>query len=408
MTKPTKIDQVLTWATDLDDRTLAQAQTTASMPFVEKPLALMPDAHLGLGSTVGSVVATSGAVMPACVGVDIGCGMIAQRLTMSGAELGPDLDAVHEGIARTVPSGIPRAGRRKAGSHRGRGGVGGRGDKPQGGYSPALQTLMKTRPDHADEAKTLAQFGTLGSGNHFIEICADADTDEAWIVLHSGSRNPGNTIARHHIGAAKGVMKDFFIELPDPDLAYLVEGRPEFDEYIEAMIWAQVYAFENRQAMMDAVVGVVCTALEASVEQLLGDNEPVNCHHNYTTKEHHHGRDLWVTRKGAILAREGTLGVIPGSMATGSFIVEGRGSKASYCSASHGAGRRMSRTAARKRLTAESLDEAMANIAWNRQPDALLDEHPDAYKDLGEVMENQADLVRIRHRLNTLLNYKGT
>lgn len=200
-------------------------------------------------------------------------------------------------------------------------------------------------------------------------------------------------------------MKDFFIELPDPELAYLVEGRPEFDAYIDAMRWAQRYAYANRQAMLDAIVGQLGEELD-EVELL--DGEPVNCHHNYTTQEHHHGRDLWVTRKGAILAREGVLGVIPGSMATGSFIVEGLGSAASYHSASHGAGRKMSRSAARRQLSTESLDDIMADIAWNGQADDLLDEHPDAYKDLGEVMENQADLVRIKHRLNTILNYKGT
>jgi tRNA-splicing ligase RtcB len=389
---PTKIDNVLTWATDLDDQTLNQAQTTASMPFVEKPLALMPDAHLGLGSTVGSVVATSGAIMPSCVGVDIGCGMIAQRLTYGASDLSPHLDEIHERITRVVPSGIPNSTNKLAGSH------------TETTITPSLQRLLAFRPDEADEAKTVRQFGTLGSGNHFVELCGD-ENDDAWIVLHSGSRNPGNTVARDHIDRAKGLMKSFFIELPDPDLAYLVEGTDEFATYIKAMTWAQQYAFENRQAMLDAIVAELIDELH-DPDVLAG--EPVNCHHNYTTQENHHGRNLWVTRKGAIQARQGTLGVIPGSMATGSFIVEGLGSKASYHSASHGAGRRLSRKAARRELTADSLQEAMADIAWNEQPDELLDEHPDAYKDLGEVMENQADLVQIRHRLTTILNYKGT
>lgn len=390
---PNKIDHVLTWADDLEPETLAQAQTTASMPFVHKPLALMPDAHLGLGSTVGSVVATTGAVMPSCVGVDIGCGMIAQRLTYTGADLEPHLDEIHERIARAIPSGIPNHQNKAEGSHR------------NPAASVALDRLMDQKPDAADERKTVTQFGTLGSGNHFVEVCADADTDDAWIVLHSGSRNPGNTIARHHIETAKGLMRSWFIDLPDPDLAYLVEGTPAFDMYIADMLWAQEYAFENRQAMMDAIV--------AELEDELNDPDvldgaSINCHHNYTAQENHHGRNMWITRKGAIQAREGTIGVIPGSMATGSFIVEGLGSRASYTSASHGAGRKMSRKAARRALTPESLEDRMAGISWNRQADALLDEHPDAYKDLGRVMENQADLVTVKHRLNTILNYKGT
>lgn len=393
---PTNIDRVLTWADDLDDNTLNQAQTTAAMPFVNKPLALMPDAHLGLGSTVGSVVATTGAIMPSCVGVDIGCGMIAQRLTYTGADLGPHLDAIHERIEQAVPSGIPNKQNKQAGSHL---------TDQQLHDGGTLGRLIDRLPEAADARKAVTQFGTLGSGNHFVEICADAETDDAWIVLHSGSRNPGNTIARTHIETAKGLMKAWFIDLPDPDLAYLVEGTVEFDRYINDMLWAQEYAFENRQAMLDAIT--------AELAHEIGDpdirhGDPVNCHHNYTAREHHHGRDMWITRKGAIQARTGTLGVIPGSMATGSFIVEGLGSRASYCSASHGAGRKMSRTKARKSLTADSLDARMGDIVWNQDADGLLDEHPEAYKDLGEVMANQADLVTIRHRLNTILNYKGT
>lgn len=394
---PTKIDNVLTWAPDLDEATIAQASSTASMPFVEKPLALMPDAHLGLGSTVGSVVATSGAIMPSCVGVDIGCGMIAQRLTCTADDARPHLADIHDRIARVVPSGIPHAKNDQAGAH----------TDCTGSLPVALEGLLANLPDSVDERKATTQFGTLGSGNHFVEICADADRGDAWIVLHSGSRNPGNTIARHHIEAAKGLMADFFIELPDPDLAYLVEGRPEFDAYIEAMTWAQAYAFANRQAMVDAIVSELVDALDQPTPAALLAEEPVNCHHNYTTQEHHHGRNLWVTRKGAILARQGSRGVIPGSMATGSYIVEGLESAASYHSASHGAGRKLSRTKARKTLSTDSLDAAMADIAWNRDSTALLDEHPDAYKDLGTVMENQADLVRIVNRLETILNYKG-
>lgn len=392
---PEKTGDVLSWATDLDDQTLAQAQTTASMRFVEKPLALMPDAHLGMGSTVGSVVATDGAIMPSCVGVDIGCGMIAQKFNLKASELdGIDLQQIHDEISRRIPAGIPVRGNRGNGSH-------------QAGHTFVRETgrLLTMTPDAADVEKAVMQFGTLGSGNHFVELTEDQD-GYVWAVLHSGSRNPGNTIARHHIEKAKGLMKSYFIELPDPDLAYLVENTPEFQAYLRDMHWAQTYAFESRQEMMDQVVLAVQSAGFQGVAIL--DGEPINCHHNYTTMERHHGKNLWVTRKGAILAREGTKGVIPGSMATGSFIVEGKGSAASYTSASHGAGRKMSRTQARKVLTADSLDEQMRGITWNQAPHALLDEHPSAYKDLGEVMRNQADLVTVTHRLHTILNYKGS
>lgn len=383
---------VLSWATDLDERTETQARTAASMPFVHAPLALMADAHLGLGATVGSVIATEGAIIPAAVGVDIGCGMAAVRTGLRADQLPDDLGPLHHSIGRAVPAGIPSRRRRRQGSH----------SSERAAALPAR--LTDRAPDIArDRAeKVRSQFGTLGSGNHFVELCLDED-DRVWIVLHSGSRGIGNEIAKRHIERAKGLMRRYFIELPDPDLAYLVEQTPEFGDYIDAMTWAQDYALGNRDAMLSAIL-----------DQLrhhglpVDEAERVQCHHNYTEREHHHGRDLWVTRKGAIRARVGDRGVIPGSMATGSFIVEGLGSEASYCSASHGAGRRLSRRKAKQELSTASLAERMAGIAWNEQPDALLDEHPEAYKDLGEVMANQQDLVRPLHRLRCILNYKGT
>ena len=389
---------VLSWADDLDGQTRAQAERTASLPFVEKPLALMADAHLGMGATVGSVIATEGAIIPSAVGVDIGCGMAAAPTGLTSHDLPDDLGEIHGSIARGVPAGVPRKGRKHQGSHR---------DPAQ---SKALDELMLRAPEQAkkDGMRVGRQFGTLGSGNHFVELCLD-ETDEVWVVLHSGSRGIGNSLAKTHIEEAKGLMRKMLISIPDPDLAYLVEGTPEFDEYIDAMLWAQDYAKANRDAMLAMVLRAVMFGVgrgEAGVHQVKR-SRIVNCHHNYTEREQHHGRTMWVTRKGAIRACVGDCGVIPGSMATGSFIVEGLGNDASYRSASHGAGRKLSRGAARRQLSEDSLNEMMDGIAWNEDATGLLDEHPEAYKDIESVMDAQADLVSVTHRLTTILNYKG-
>ncbi len=247
------------------------------------------------------------------------------------------------------------------------------------------------------------QFGTLGSGNHFVEVCLD-ERDRVWTVLHSGSRGVGNKLAQRAIEKAKGLMRDWFIELEDPDLAYLVEGTPDFDAYIADMLWAQDYALANRALMADAVT----RALRGAVDRPF-TTEQVNCHHNFTTREQHGGKPTWVTRKGAIRAREGDLGVIPGSMGTATFVVRGRGNAASWHSCSHGAGRRMSRGQARRELDTASLEEAMTGRTWQRaQARDLLDEHPAAYKDVREVMAAQSDLVEVVHELHQVLNYKGT
>ena len=389
---------VLSWATDLDAKTREQAERTANLPFVEQPLALMADAHLGYGATVGSVIATEGAIIPSAVGVDIGCGMAAAPTGLSASDLPDDLGQIHTSIARGVPAGVPRKGNRHEGSHR------------NAVESPVLDALMSRAPARAtkDAERVGRQFGTLGSGNHFVEVCLD-ENDEVWVVLHSGSRGIGNSLAQTHIETARGVMKRYFIELDDPDLAYLVEGTPEFDEYIDAMLWAQDYAKANRDAMLSMVLRAVMFGAGRGEDGIaaMPTGRMVNCHHNYTEQEVHHGRSMWVTRKGAIRACVGDCGVIPGSMATGSFIVEGLGNDASYRSASHGAGRRLSRRAARKQLSEESLDVLMRDIAWNEDPRGLLDEHPDAYKDIESVMDAQADLVSVTHRLTTILNYKG-
>jgi tRNA-splicing ligase RtcB len=253
------------------------------------------------------------------------------------------------------------------------------------------------------QKRAINQFGTLGSGNHFVEVCLD-ERDQVWVVLHSGSRGIGHQLAKVHIEGAKGHMAQWFIELSDPDLAYLVEGTPDFDAYIDAMLWAQRYALANRERMMDAVLARLWAAVGREGDEV----RRINCHHNFTEKEHHHGRNMWITRKGAIRAREGDLGVIPGSMGAASFIVEGLGNPASYTSCSHGAGRRMSRGEARRNLDVATLRAEMGDRTWlSGQAEDLIDEDPRAYKDIDQVMEDQQDLVRVVHRLRQVLNYKG-
>lgn len=395
---PTVHDNVLSWLPlngDQDDRTLEQAQLTADLPFVVTPLALMPDAHVGMGATIGSVVATEGAIVPAAVGVDIGCGMAAARTELTSNDLPDSLGPLHGRIRRSVPAGVPSKRRRQEGSHR----------EPVN--APALDELMgrATVPGLARDqaAKVGRQFGTLGSGNHFVEVCLDGE-DRVWVVLHSGSRGIGNQLAQEHIRVAKGEVERMLVEIPDPNLAHLVEGTSEFQAYVNDMLWAQDYAKGNRAAMLDAVL----TDLRHELDRPFGVEQVVNCHHNYCEQEHHQGTDVWVTRKGAIRARNGDLGIIPGSMGTSSYIVRGRGNAASYHSASHGAGRRMSRAQARKSFDADSLRAEMDGRAWNDgQADRLLDEHPGAYKDIDEVMAAQADLVDVVHELRQILNYKG-
>jgi len=379
---PTKTGNVLSWASDIEDATIEQAQLAAQMPFVKGHLALMPDAHIGKGATIGSVIPTEGAIMPAAVGVDIGCGMIAAELPFTSADLPDELDALHHSISRSVPAGVGQ------------------------GHDTARNIAM---PDFTltqkEEKAALTQMGSLGSGNHFVEVCLD-ERDRVWVVLHSGSRGVGNQLASRYIEKAKGNMKAYFIDLPDPDLAYLVQGTDDFNEYIAAMLWAQDWAMANRQTMMDAVLKDVGYAFglggPATATTL------VNCHHNFSAMENHHGRNVWLTRKGAIRARQGDLGVIPGSMGTRSYIVEGLGNPASYDSCSHGAGRRLGRGQARRTLDIATLQTQMEGKAWNSDnAEALIDEDPRAYKAIEQVMEDQADLVRPLHTLSQILNYKG-
>lgn len=386
---PYKEGNVLTWASDLDGATMAQAQRSASLPFIAGHVALMPDAHFGYGATVGSVIPTKDAIIPSAVGVDIGCGMIAARLNLKADQLPDDLSGLHSRISKAVPSGV------------GKGHDGGDNYAAVNQWMPDWPT---TKPDWGKdwEKKALTQFGSLGSGNHFVEVCLD-EQDRVWVVLHSGSRGIGNVAANKHIDGAKADMKRMFINLPDPDLAYLVQGTEAFDNYISDMLWAQDYAMGNREAMLSAVF--------ASLTDFLGFwpglVDKINCHHNFTEMEHHNGQNLWITRKGAIRAREGDRGVIPGSMGARSYVVRGRGVASSYCSCSHGAGRKMSRGEAKRKLDADTLIKQMEGIAWNNDTKALIDEDPRAYKDIDQVMEDQKDLVQVEAVLHQILNYKG-
>ncbi|PZE74022.1 RtcB family protein [Curtobacterium sp. MCBD17_013] len=382
-------DRLLSWASLLEETTEQQARTTAAMPFVFPHVALMPDAHLGLGATVGSVIPTLRAVMPAAVGVDIGCGMIAVRTQFDRADLPTDLRPLREQIERAVPLSAGAANRKVVAT-----------------AAPRIAEL-EALADAAgfDPARALGgwreQLGTLGSGNHFIEVSVD-ETDRVWLFLHSGSRGVGNKIAQRHIAVAKRLMERWWIQLPDADLAYLVEGTPEFDRYIAELRWAQHYALLNREEMMDRVVRQLSEVMGVVVDE----QERINCHHNFTQQERHWGKDVWVSRKGAISAREGQLGLVPGSMGTASYVVEGRGNAQSLASSPHGAGRSYSRSAARRTFTHEQLRAAMAGIEF-RDTDAFLDEIPAAYKPIDQVMADAADLVTIRHTLRQLVNVKG-
>lgn len=381
-------EKLLVWASDVDGETLAQAARTATMPFIFRHVALMPDAHLGKGATVGSVIPTKGAIIPAAVGVDIGCGMIAVRTNIHRSELSDEqLAAIRDEIRTTIPSGTSKA-HAYANSN---------GDKWLRANPPS------SRVDKKGWEKAAQQFGTLGSGNHFVEVSVDAD-DMIWAVLHSGSRGIGNMLASYHIKVAQAIAEKYMIQLPERDLAYLIEGTEKFDAYWEDLMWAQAYALANREEMMDALL----TAIGNAVGGFSEVGERVNCHHNFTARENHFGENILVSRKGAIRAREGDMGIIPGSMGTSTFITRGLGNKASFMSSAHGAGRRLSRSAAKRELDVESLKAYMKGRVWlDDQADSFVDEHPESYKDVFQVMRDQIDLVEIVEHLNAVMNYKG-
>lgn len=382
------------WASILDEKAEAQARTTATMPFVFPHVALMPDAHLGLGATVGSVIPTLRAVMPAAVGVDIGCGMIAVKTQFTAASLAElaetkPLRELREQIERAIPTSAGAYNRKVVAT-----------------AEPRIRALTEMAEKRGFDPAQYAgnwqlQLGTLGSGNHFIEVSLD-ETDAVWLFLHSGSRGVGNKIAQHHIKVAQSLMEKWWIALPDRDLAYLVEGTPEFGRYIDELTWAQHFALLNREEMMDRVVRQVSEWFGEPVQEL----DQINCHHNFTQKERHFGKDVWLSRKGAISARLGEPGLIPGSMGTASYVVSGLGNEVALASSPHGAGRAYSRSSARRQFTADDLRSAMVGIEY-RDTDAFIDEIPAAYKPIDQVMADAASLVEVRHTLRQVINVKG-
>ncbi|MCQ1952970.1 RtcB family protein [Arthrobacter sp. zg-Y238] len=383
-------DKYLNFASVIDDVTLEQNVKTSRMPFIYPHLASMPDAHLGKGAAVGSVIPTLGAIIPAAVGVDIGCGMIAVRTQLFASDIaGLNRRILRESIEHAIPLSAGNNNRSLTDSARLR--VEELADDAAAaGFDPASY-LKGWR----------LQLGTLGSGNHFIEVSLDEE-DAVWLFLHSGSRGVGNKIAQQHIWAAQNYCGKRSIDLPDRDLAYLEEGTEEFDRYIAELMWAQKFALLNREEMMDRVVG----CFSAWAGEAVQERERINCHHNYTEVEHHYGRDVWLSRKGAIDASPGRPGLIPGSMGTASYVVEGKGYAPSLNSAPHGAGREYSRTRARKTFSQEQLRKAMKGIEFRDTP-AFLDEIPAAYKDIDAVMADAKDLVTVKHVLRQIVNVKG-
>jgi tRNA-splicing ligase RtcB (3'-phosphate/5'-hydroxy nucleic acid ligase) len=385
-----KIVTFLPWE-DIEAEAQQQIKNTSELPILFKHVAVMPDTHFGKGATVGTVLATKKGVVPAAVGVDIGCGMIAVRTTLSVGDL-KDLKSIREGLERRIPMSAGKFNSKLTESAAKR-------------VEELRAMPISMPPEHFDKNWEMS-LGTLGGGNHFIELCLDEE-DTVWLTLHSGSRGIGNKIGNHYIGIAKQLMEKFSIKLPDPDLSYLPEGTPQFDDYIKDLHWAQHFALLNREEMMDRFM------TEMSYH-IFGENghqpeieaERINCHHNFTQIEQHFGQNIWVTRKGAVQAREGMKAMIPGSMGTRSYIVSGLAHPMSFNSAPHGAGRRMSRHKAKASFTMQDLEKAMEGIEFRRS-DVLVDEIPGAYKDIDVVMENAKELVKIEHTLKQVMNCKG-
>ncbi|MBP1819878.1 tRNA-splicing ligase RtcB [Mycobacterium sp. OAE908] len=386
--------KVLNFASHIDARTIEQANQTAALPFVYPHVALMPDAHLGKGAAVGTVIPTLGAVIPAAVGVDIGCGMIAAQTRFTATDIeGKDLARLRGSLESAIPlsaGNYNQSLRRYAFTHA-------RIDELE-------QLAADTGTDLSHSPKWKLQLGTLGGGNHFIELCLD-DEDTVWMFLHSGSRGVGNRIATRHINVAKQLCANRGVSLPNADLAYLEEGTAEFETYIAELRWAQQFALANRAEMMDRFRQALAHWLNVEPDDV--ETARINTHHNYSTPERHGDKDVWVTRKGAVNAHEGVMGIIPGSMGTRSYIVRGKGNAAALCSAPHGAGRRFSRTEAKRRFTAADLAERMAGIEY-RHGEQWVDEIPDAYKSIDVVMADSKELVEVVTSLRQVLNVKGT
>ena len=380
---------VKVWTADLEESARRQLIQTGELPFVFRHVAAMPDTHWGMGATVGSVMATEGAICPAAVGVDIGCGMAAVKTRLDASALEGRRPALRHAIERGIPVGFHQR---------------------QEPHPDAAAFLARSRADESpsvatpsERRKAALQCGTLGGGNHFIEICVDQDDARVWVLLHSGSRNIGKVTAERHIDAAKKWTRRSGVALPNPELAYVSEGSPAFDAYIADLRWCQDFALQNRRIMLAEVLKDLRRVV--GVEDL-GLEPEIHCHHNYVAWERHFGRDVMVTRKGAIRARRGDLGIIPGSMGTGSFIVRGLGNADSFDSAPHGAGRRMSRGAARRAFTKEDLAAQTEGVEC-RKDAGVIDEIPSAYKPIGEVIENSSDLVEVVARLKQVVCVKG-
>jgi tRNA-splicing ligase RtcB len=375
----------------IEEQARSQLHNVARLPFIHKWVAAMPDVHWGIGATVGSVIPTDRAIIPAAVGVDIGCGMMASRTSLTAGDLPDDLKPVRHAIEQAVPVGFASHAVTPAPS-----------EDAWRKLGTQLRAILRQHPKIGTK-RPETQLGTLGGGNHFIEVCLD-EADRVWVMLHSGSRGIGNMIGRYFIGLAKKDMRRHLANLPDKDLAYFEEGAEHFDDYVEAVHWAQRYARTNRELMMRYVLGAMrkvkaLPPFEAHVEA-------VNCHHNYVQRERHYGADVWVTRKGAVRAGAGEMGIIPGSMGTRSYIVRGKGNPESFESCSHGAGRAMSRTAARKRFSVKDHEEATRGVEC-RKDRGVIDETPGAYKSIDLVMKAQEDLVEVVHTLAQVVCVKG-
>jgi tRNA-splicing ligase RtcB len=389
----------------VEDQARKQLDNMASMPFIHKHVAIMPDCHWGKGATVGSVIPTKGAIIPAAVGVDIGCGMMAVRTSLTAADLPDNLSGIRSEIEASVPHG-----RTDNGGENDRGAWGETPDHISealaGHMGSELEALVAKHPKIASAAtRAPRHLGTLGTGNHFIEICLDEE-QRVWVMLHSGSRGIGNRIGSYFIELAKQDMRQWFINLPDEDLAYFPQGTEHFGDYFKAVSWAQGFARTNRDMMMQAVLTALGKAIPKPFET---DLEAVNCHHNYVAQEKHFGQDVFLTRKGAVSAKEGELGIIPGSMGAKSFIVRGKGGAAgreAFFSCSHGAGRAMSRNQARKQFTLEDHAKATEGVECRKDAD-VIDETPAAYKSIDAVMAAQADLVDVVHTLKQVVCVKG-
>lgn len=389
----------------LEDEARQQLINVSKMPFIHNHVAVMPDVHWGMGATIGSVIPTYRAIIPAAVGVDIGCGMMAVKTNLTANDLPENLQGVRTAIEKAVPHGRTKHGQMgdKGAWHR---------DIPLenekiwwGGLETDLRKIIEKHPKFASKRmNTVNHLGTLGTGNHFIEVCLDENND-VWVMLHSGSRGVGNKIGSYFIALAKDDMKKWFINLPDANLAYFAEGTEHFDDYWFAVDWAQRFARKNRDLMMNAVIAALNSAIESKAVLAL-DEEAINCHHNYVARENHFGKNVLVTRKGAVRARLGELGIIPGSMGVRSYLVRGKGNKDSFQSCSHGAGRAMSRTKAKQQFSLEDHAKATAGVECRKDAE-VIDETPGAYKDIDAVMAAQKDLVDIVHTLKQVVCVKG-